>query len=352
VRDLVIVGGGPAGLAAAIAAARQGLSVTVLERRHFPVDKACGEGILPGGVAHLAELGVTLEPSFVLEGIRYLQEDGTSAHAPLPPPHGLGVRRTVLSRVLYERARALGAEVRQHSPELRYQIEPDQVRVEYAGGIIDAQLLIAADGLHSPIRHAAGLDRPSFRRKRFGVRRHFTCAPWSHEVEVHFARGVEAYVTPVAADCVGVALLSERDIRFDLAAFPALRQRLGETPPASEIRGRGPLAQGSRARTADRLVLIGDAAGYVDAITGEGLSLAFTCALGLADILPAALAQGATRASLAAYERLYARAFRRYAWWARSLVEIAAHPAARRRIVRSLARHPRTFARLTRWAVG
>ena len=349
--DLIVAGGGPAGLAAAIAAAQAGFTVTVLERRRFPVDKACGEGILPGGVTGLERLGVT--PGGVrLEGIRYLQEDGTTCAARLPPPFGLGVRRTALSRALHHRACALGVEVREGCELLRHEIDRAGVRVEHTGGQLRAELLIAADGLHSTIRRAAGLDRPVRGRRRFGVRQHFACAPWSHDVEVHFARGVEAYVTPVGVDCVGVALLSEHEAHFDLAPFPALRERLAGCSAATEVRGKGPLLQASRARIADRLLLLGDAAGYVDAITGEGLSLAFTCAVGLARILPAALASGATRQSLAAYEQLHARTFRRYALWARSLVAIAAHPAARRRIVHQLGRHPRTFERLTRWALA
>ena len=350
--DLIVVGGGPAGLATAIAAAQAGFAVTVLERRRFPIDKACGEGILPGGVVQLGLLGVTIADCMPLEGIRYVQEDGTSAAARLPPPGGLGVRRTVLSRVLLERARVLGVDVREGCALDRHEIDSSRVRVEHTGGRLDAELLVAADGLHSPLRQAAGLDRPARGRKRFGVRQHFVCAPWSHEVEVHFAPGVEAYVTPVGAECVGVALLCEREARFDLEPFPALRDRLAGCAPASELRGRGPLLQSARSPISDRLVLIGDAAGYVDAITGEGLSLAFTCAVGLAHILPAALASGATRDSLVPYERLHAHAFRRYALWARSLVAIAAHPAARRRIVRQLGRHPRAFERLTRWAVA
>ncbi|MCC5691560.1 hypothetical protein, partial [Klebsiella pneumoniae] len=142
-------------------------------------------------------------------------------------------------------------------------------------------MLVAADGLHSPLRRAAGLDVESAGPRRFGLRQHFRVAPWGARVEVHFAGGVEAYVTPAGAQRVGVAFLWEdgavERVRFDalLARFPALAERLAGAAPDSAPRGAGPLLRRVRGRVADRFALVGDAAGYVDAVTGEGLSLAF-----------------------------------------------------------------------------
>lgn len=105
--DLVVVGGGPAGLAVAIVAAEQGLSAVVIERHDFPPDKACGEGVLPPGVKALARLGVAGRfdhtTSFPFAGIRFIQEDGSSAES-LMPTNGLGIRRTVLVQALAHRA--------------------------------------------------------------------------------------------------------------------------------------------------------------------------------------------------------------------------------------------------------
>src|SRR4051794_25834820 len=102
--DVVVVGGGPAGLAAAIVAAEQGLAVMVLERRNFPPDKACGEGVLPPGVAALEKLGVLPElernASYRFSGLRFIQENGAIAEASLPGRGGLGIRRTLLVETL------------------------------------------------------------------------------------------------------------------------------------------------------------------------------------------------------------------------------------------------------------
>src|ERR1700688_238982 len=86
--DVAVVGGGPAGLAVAIVAAQQGLSVVVLERRDFPSDKACGEGVLPPGVKALERLGIgdrfDRSTAYPFGGIRFIQEDGSAASAQMP----------------------------------------------------------------------------------------------------------------------------------------------------------------------------------------------------------------------------------------------------------------------------
>ncbi|MFL5301988.1 MAG: NAD(P)/FAD-dependent oxidoreductase, partial [Anaeromyxobacteraceae bacterium] len=335
--DLVIAGGGPAGLAVAIAAASRGLDAVVLERAALPADKACGEGHLPAGVRALEALGVldALDPDAVhpIRSIRWI--DGTRvAEARLPAGGGLGIRRTALSAALLARARAAGAEVRESVDVRSHRRGVDAVDVETDHGALRARLLVAADGLASPIRRREGLDLPAAGAPRFGLRRHFAVAPWRDAVEVHFGDGAEAYVTPAGARRVGVAFLFERGVRvrFDelLLRFPALAAVLADEPAVSVVRGAGPLARASTARVADRLVLLGDAAGYLDAVTGEGLSLAFGCALELADLLPGALARDASAAALAPYEAAWRRRYRPYVAWTRLVLALARHPAVRR----------------------
>jgi flavin-dependent dehydrogenase len=361
--DVAIVGGGPAGLAVAIHAARRGLSALVLERGGAVPDKACGEGLMPRGVRELEALGARgyLQSSDCapLEGIRYIQEDATIAEARFPAGGGLGVRRVALVSALARRAKEVGVELREHCPVLSHRRTPGGIVLNTAAGEIDAQILIAADGLASPLRCSEGLDIPVRNARRFGLRQHFQLPPWSPFVEVHLSEAAEAYVTPVGARRVGVAFLWDdarvpRPVsmkRFQ-ARFPALAERIDGAQLDSRPRGAGPFARSALARTADRFVLIGDAAGYVDAITGEGLSLAFCGAAALGRILPEAIARGATRDALAPYEREYAQLFRRYAWVTRAVLALARHPALRRRVLRGLAHHPKAFQSLLHWFAG
>ena len=269
--DLLVVGGGPAGIATALHAVRAGLSVQVIEPRQVPVDKACGEGLMPAAVAEMRALGVEVD-GYPFRGIRYVA-GAREAVAAFRGGPGLGVRRTRLSAALHARAAAVGIDVVDGAVSA---ITQDEHSVR-AGGIT-ARYVAAADGLHSSIRRQLGLDRPARRRPRYGLRLHYGVAPWSDEVEVHWSAGGEAYVTPVGPKLVGVAMLSSRRRTYQdhLAAFPVLRDRLGDAAPQTSVRGAGPLRQGVRARVAGRVLLVGDAAGYVDAITGEGIALALT----------------------------------------------------------------------------
>jgi len=346
--DLAVVGGGPVGLAVAIHARLRGLSAVVLEARRPPLDKACGEGLMPPGVAALAAMGVPLPESRPFAGIRYV--DGpVVAEGRFAEGEGRGIRRTALSAALRERARSLGAELLDGASMLRFAADARGARVESTAGVVEARLLVGADGLRSRVRRAAGLEAPPGRgAPRLGLRRHFSVMPWSGLVEVHWADGAEAYVTPVAADEVGVALLWRGGAaRYDelLARFPALAERLGGAPARSGVRGAGPFLQRVRRRHAPGLALVGDAAGYVDPSTGEGLALGFRCAADLAEIVAAGR-------PLAGYEvafRAHAAALFRAT---RLLLLAGAIPPLRRRFVRALARRPERFDRLLAITAG
>ena len=273
----------------AIHAAERGLSTLVIERRATPPDKACGEGVMPTGVGELETLGVLplISPTDCapFRGIRYVEEDGTSAEGRLPGGGGMGIRRTALVNAMAARARSAGAILRDHSAVLSHRRTERGVVIATEAGSVEAQILIAADGLASALRHAEGLDGRPIRPRRFGLRQHFRRSPWTDFVEVHLSDGAEAYVTPVGLQRVGVAFLWEdRRLQPPISAetlrdrFPILAEKLGGAELDSSARGAGPLARAARARTADRFALLGDAAGYVDAITGEGLSLALICA--------------------------------------------------------------------------
>ena len=268
--DLIVAGAGPAGLATATFAARAGLDTVVIDRRRGPIDKACGEGLMPHTISQLEKLGVALHGR-PFRGITYL--DGSRrAEADFRSGKGMGVRRTALSEALHDAAVDAGARIvhRDFGP-----ISQDADSVQC--GDLKGRYLAAADGLHSPIRRSLGLNLPARGRRRWGIRRHLAIAPWGDTVEVYWAGATEAYVTPVSDDCVGVAILTSTQGKFDehLAEFPALAARLAGAPACSADRAAGPLRQRVRSRTAGRVMLVGDAAGYVDALTGEGLGIAF-----------------------------------------------------------------------------
>jgi flavin-dependent dehydrogenase len=328
--DVLIVGGGPAGLATAIRCAQAGLSVTVAEPRSGPIDKACGEGLMPSAVARLAELGVR-PAGHPLRGIRYL-DPSHRADALFRHGHGLGVRRTTLHAALAARA-----------AQLAIPVLPVRVAgfTQHSGGVtaagVDARYLVAADGLHSAIRRACALDPPSARHSRFGLRRHYRMAPWSDLVEVHWTPESEAYVTPVAEDLVGVAVLggARGDFETRLAAFPALREQLAGAAPGTDIRGAGPLRQDVRRRAAGNVLLVGDASGYLDALTGEGIGVALAQAAALADCIATGRADE--------YERAWRRASRK-AWLLTSGLLWARHRALLApRIVPAAQLLPRVF---------
>lgn len=329
-KDLVVVGGGPAGLATALHAARAGLDVTVLERRDGPIDKACGEGLMPGAVAALADLGV--DPAGRdLQGIRYVA-GARRVEADFRHGAGRGVRRTTLSDALRSAVEDAGVPVEQ---AVVRGVEQDDEGVTVGGH--RAAYVVAADGLHSPLRRSLGLDRPRRGHPRRGLRRHYAVAPWTDHVEVHWARDAEAYVTPVADDLVGVAVLTTRTGGYDdhLAAFPDLLERLSGAEPVGSDRGAGPLRQDAAARTAGRVLLVGDAGGYVDALTGEGIALAVAQA--------GAAVQAISAGDPAAYERDWRRLTRRYRWLTHALLGATSVRPTRLALVPAAERLPWLF---------
>jgi flavin-dependent dehydrogenase len=336
--DALVVGAGPVGLATAIALKQKKLSVAVIEQGRAPYDKACGEGIMPAGVEALSALGIdiTAHEGAAFAGIGYI--DGSfAARGSFQKGSGWAMRRTALVDVLRKRAAQLDIrivdECRWH--ELTQTAAHTEVATSH--GRWRADTVVAADGLHSKIRDTLKLHESYDKSPpRFGMRRHYACTPWSDDIEVHWADGAEAYVTPVGPQSIGVAILcGPKPSGFDklLPRFAALSQRLAGCTRLSTLRGAGPLAQPVKRRYEGRVVLIGDAAGYLDALTGEGLTMGFLSALALADIL-------AQSAPLAAYEAAYARLsapYYREAYW---LLALAKRPRLRRFAVRLMAHAP------------
>jgi flavin-dependent dehydrogenase len=221
----------------------------------------------------------------------------------------------VLHSALSARAAELGVE-RVTARVERLEQDADGVS---AGGI-RGSWLFGADGLHSTVRRLAGLEpgAPSARR-RFGITRHFAVAPWSDLIEIHWAPRAEVYVTPLAPDLVGVSLLGAPRTDFDetIAGIPALASRLRGLSSSTGLKGAGPFRQRASAPSRGRVLLVGDASGYVDAITGEGLRLGFEQAR-----LAVGHAQG-----IADYDREWRRATRDFRVLTNRLVLAATSPA-------------------------
>lgn len=166
--------------------------------RRRPSNSPCGGT----GITALRALGIEKVTSRELRGIRYV--DGTThVEASFRGRSGLGIRRTTLHSALHQRALGLGVRM---LPGKVGEVHQSADTVTAAG--ITARWLIAADGLHSPVRRGLGLELPGRPHGRYGLRRHFCVEPWTDFVEVHWSRHGEAYVTPVGDDLVGIAILS------------------------------------------------------------------------------------------------------------------------------------------------
>jgi flavin-dependent dehydrogenase len=357
--DVVVVGAGPAGLASAIAAARQGLHVEVIDAAKPPIDKACGEGLMPDSIEALAAIGITdidrslrEGESHPLCGIRFIGRQTSTNHfvtaeALFPAAPGRGVRRTVLHQLLFDRASSLGVRFQWENSVQGIASANDSITVHTNHQTLRARYLIGADGPHSRVATWAGLTQASTISRRIGLRQHYTIAPWTEFVEVHWSDFGQAYVTPNSSNEICVAFIAHKKIASQaeaLSHFPALHRRLVHARLNGPARGSITLVRKLRRVTSGNIALIGDASGSVDAITGEGMALCFRQAAALAPALKAN--------NLAAYQQAHRRIQLRPTLMSRSLLLMDRSPRLRDRTLNVLQRNPRLFEWLLQIHIG
>jgi flavin-dependent dehydrogenase len=385
--DAVVVGAGPAGAAYSILLARRGHSVLLLDKARFPRDKPCGEGILPHGVAVLAELG--LEPRLLAAGalpfwgLRYWTPDGTNAEARFPdlpgPGHGLVLRRLELDRVLLEAARSepgvavieearvtglLRGELPGGEPcvaGVTAELGPRRRRTQ-----VRSRLTVGADGLHSRVRGWLGLERPAHGPRRWGIRAHLHgVSELSEYVEVALDEQGEVYLARCGPEDALVALLLDSEAMRDFRGRPteaflghvhrcrALRGRLAAAGPPRDVLATGPLGSAEVDPIAHGALLVGDSAGALDPITAEGIALALRGARLAAEFSANALENGdVSRRGLAGYARAIARERHDLARLTALVLRLCRHRHFASRAVHVLKRRPELLQRLLGVSVG
>ncbi len=343
--DVFVIGGGPAGLAAAIAARQRGLRVIVADGARPPIDKACGEALMPDAITALERLGIAVPAAEAcrLQGVRFLGS-GLIAEAAFPSGEsGLSIRRTTLHRIMTERAAALGVELLWQTVVTG--ISSEEVRL--GDRSIRTRWIIGADGVNSRVRRWAQLDAHSRTDLRYAFRRHYRVPPWTDRLEIYWGEQSQAYATAVNNQQVCVAVAShDPELRLEesLRAFPELNARLRGAEAVSAERGSASANRKLKRVWRDNVALIGDASGTVDAITGEGLGLSFSQAMVLADCLMSD--------SLSSYQVAHRRLATRPLWMARLMLTLDRHPGFQQRALRVLRGRPDIFRRLLALHVG
>jgi len=341
--DVFVVGGGPAGLATAIAARRQGLTVTVADVCRPPIDKACGEGLMPDSLVALRDLGVSLDAvdCAKFRGIRFIAPEGTT-EADFPSGRGIGIRRTALHEALVNAARDAGVNMLWGARVAGVSV--DSVLVD--GRAVVARWVVGADGQNSRVRQWAGLTAEYEYDRRIGIRRHYTIEPWSEYVEIYWGQRGQAYVTAVGPREVCVALITRRPVVFDTALheFPELRKRLAFAWPYSDVRGAATVTRKLSAVTRGQFALVGEASGSADAITGEGLAVSFRQAV--------TLARAMAVSDLGLYSAAHSHIRRLPQFMARTMLLMDRNAWVRRHALRALAANPALFRQLLAVHVG
>jgi flavin-dependent dehydrogenase len=371
--DVLVVGGSVAGATAARLLAEAGHHVIVLDRARFPREKPCGEGVMPTGVRLLDLLGVLrnipTRERHTLRGVGFVVKGRERIRGDFPDigggfDRGLGIRRLVLDHQLLEHAKA-HSRVEVHEGEPATKATWPQgclAEISTPSAHYRARVVLGADGARSLVRRSLGMELPRARRQRYGLRAHFSFRDGralEDYVTVYCDPGAECYTTPVSETELEVALLVERsgmrafagrhEEAYDayLRSLPHLRSAIEGGERTSAVLACGPFDVQARSRVADRGVLIGDAGGYLDPITGEGIAIGLQSAYWAAEVVDDALRRddlSATR--LMPYHTRLERALRHYRILTRAMLCLIRHERLAAFVVRRLACCPELFSHL------
>lgn len=297
--DVVVVGGGPAGSAAATHLARAGVDVLLVDKAHFPREKACAEYLSPGVVDALDELGALGR----VQSAEHRQLDAMRVVArgreiPLPftvdrptQNRAIAIKRSVLDDELLRFAAEAGATVMQGS-RVSSLIADDndhgvlsgvQVRNGDEEFQVDARFVVAADGLHSTVSRLLQLDRPVRWPRKLGLVARFGNVPRPIEDgQMHIGEDIYCGLSPIGDAEVNVSLVVPMGYKpsgtptgefYDhmIRTLPGIDRLLGNAERTTNVRGVGPLGKRVRKPYGRGYLLVGDAAGFFDPLTGEGI---------------------------------------------------------------------------------
>lgn len=338
--EVLMVGGGPAGAATAALLARRGRDVLLLEKADHPREKPCGEYYGPGVVDALARLGaldaVLATEHERLGGMR-IRAERRGFLLSYPDGDGrrgaLGVRRSLLDRALLDHARASGVRVAERARVSEAELEEDRVvgvRLRGAGGgtgeVLRSRFVVAADGRRSAVARSLGLDLPVRWPRRLGLHTHYcgVASRFGGLGEMHVGRGTYCGLAPVGGGLVVAGLVvplgaklpgesAECHFERSLAGLPGVAALLEGARRVGPVRGVGPLARRVCRVAGPGYLLVGDAAGFLDPFTGEGVYRALRGAELAAEAVERTLRRGdgipvgyerARRAAFADKERL------------------------------------------------
>ncbi|MGC2191126.1 MAG: NAD(P)/FAD-dependent oxidoreductase [Candidatus Dormiibacterota bacterium] len=340
---IIVAGGGPVGSALGLMLP----GALVLEAATFPKDKPCGEGLMPAGAEILRQAGVDLgsEGFPPLRGVRYSLPGGDSARAPFARGCGYGVRRTRLDSLLAERAGVrTGVRVTAVRPFA------DRVEVDTSDGTLVGSALIAADGIRSPVARMMGWWRPSRGKARYGVVGHLAVEQSGQDVEVGLLGEVETYLAPVGPGEVLLAVLGGRgELRAPgltgeqsyRSIVERVHPELCSAPLLGGLAGAGPFNLRPQEVARGRVFLAGDAAGFLDPLTGDAMSAGLAQARALATFLVEDLDGAAQR-----YRHWMAGQWRRRAFVASLARALSGSTRLSRRAIAGAGRRPQALQAL------